>query len=51
VEYASGDMELYDLPGDPYQLESLRGRKVKNQIDALADRLAQLRACRGAACR
>jgi arylsulfatase A-like enzyme len=51
VEYASGDTELYDDAGDPYQLENLRGRKVAGQLAALGDRLAALRACRGASCR
>lgn len=52
VEHETGETELYDLRVDPFQLESrhddpaLAARRA-----ALAQRLAQLRACRGATCR
>jgi arylsulfatase A-like enzyme len=51
VEYTTGDVELYDDAGDPYQLESLHGRRFASRKETLANRLAGLRSCRAASCR
>ena len=52
LEYDSGDVELYDLERDPYQLESLhadpRHARLRRE---LAARLALLAVCRGRSCR
>lgn len=52
AEYANGDRELYDLQTDPQQLTSRHNDPALASIRAtLASRLAQLRACKGAACK
>ena len=52
VEYESGARELYDLQRDPYELESRHGDPAYASVRRdLAERLAHLRSCRGAACR
>jgi N-acetylglucosamine-6-sulfatase len=52
VQHASGEQELYELPADPHQLQSLhadpRFAALKTDLGA---RLARLRACAGDACR
>ncbi len=48
------DQELYDLDDDPEQLKSLDGSKATKrvwQMGNLANRLSQLRNCRGLGCR
>jgi arylsulfatase A-like enzyme len=52
VENASGEVELYDIRVDPYQLQNLALDPEKaDEIAALHSRLAQLRGCSGARCR
>ena len=52
VEYQSGAKELYDLDRDPYELESRHADPAYGDVRRdLAERLAHLRSCRGAACR
>jgi arylsulfatase A-like enzyme len=52
VEYESGVRELYDLDRDPHELESRHADPAYADVRRdLAERLAHLRACRGAACR
>ena len=52
AEYANGDRELYDLQADPQQLTSRHADPaMASARDQLAARLAQLRSCKGAACR
>jgi hypothetical protein len=51
VEYRNGDKELYDLTRDPHQLQNLRGNdSYRGIFNALAGRLASLRACRALGC-
>jgi N-acetylglucosamine-6-sulfatase len=52
VEYGAGERELYDLFTDRYQLASKHGDNAYAAVRAqLAQRLARLRTCAGAACR
>jgi N-acetylglucosamine-6-sulfatase len=52
AEYSNGDRELYDLFRDPDQLTSLHADPASQGLrGALAERLARLRSCTGAACR
>ena len=52
VEHLDGQVELYDLARDPWQLENLADRPEAAWLRALlASRLAVLRGCEGAACR
>ncbi len=51
VEYATGEVELYDLLADPYELQSLHADAAYDAQQAeLAARLALLRNCAGLAC-
>ena len=50
VEYATDELELYDLRNDPYQLESLHQTADPNLISGLATLLQELRNCAGAGC-
>ena len=52
VENASGEIELYDLRADPYELANLHGDPAYAAAEAaLASRLATLRSCAGETCR
>jgi arylsulfatase A-like enzyme len=52
VEHTSGEVELYDLENDPYELTSLHADPALAPLRAaLATRLAALRGCAGRACR
>ncbi len=52
VENATGEVELYDLRGDPYELTNLHGSPAYSAVEAaLASRLATLRSCAGETCR
>ena len=51
AEYSNGDRELYDLAADPHQLTSLHAQPAFQALRTLlAERLARLRTCTGAAC-
>ena len=50
VEYGTGERELYDLAGDPHQLDNAVETADPALVAALAARLAELRTCRGAEC-
>jgi N-acetylglucosamine-6-sulfatase len=51
VEYNNGDMELYDLVADPFELESLHEDPIKTDLIAeLSARLEAFRTCAGADC-
>lgn len=44
VEYSTGELELYDLVNDPYEMENLAGQKEYAEIQAeLAKRLQELK--------
>ncbi|HEM61735.1 MAG TPA: hypothetical protein ENO24_05555, partial [Chloroflexi bacterium] len=51
VEYPTDEQELYDLRGDPYQLENLAATADPALRQELAARLQELAACAGASCR
>jgi N-acetylglucosamine-6-sulfatase len=52
VEYGTGEAELYDLRRDPDELRNLAGTPAAAGLQRqLAERLARLRDCAGAACR
>ena len=52
VENVTGEIELYDLELDPYQLTNLHANPAYAAAEAaLASRLASLRGCAGASCR
>ena len=52
VENGNGEKELYDLAGDPHELQSKHADPALAPIrDELARRLATLRRCAGASCR
>ena len=52
VEQGTGEVELYDLDNDPFQLVNLRGDPAYGEVEArLAARLDALRACAGPSCR
>jgi N-acetylglucosamine-6-sulfatase len=50
VEYATGERELYDLRGDPYQLDNLVTVADSALLERMSNRLAQLATCVGATC-
>ncbi len=52
VENGTGEVELYDLDADPYELTNLHGDPAYAAAEAaLASRLATLRSCTGGGCR
>jgi hypothetical protein len=52
VENATGEKELYDLAGDPYELQNqIANPAYAPVVAALATRLASLRGCAGETCR
>jgi arylsulfatase A-like enzyme len=54
VEYASEEIELYDVAVDPEQLDNLAGVAriaQRSLLSGLAGKLAKLRGCRGRQCR
>jgi arylsulfatase A-like enzyme len=51
IEHETGERELYDMRDDPFQLQSLHDDPDFDRIEAsLADRLDEIRDCRGATC-
>jgi arylsulfatase A-like enzyme len=52
LETGRGEVELYDLDADPYELRNLAGLpRYEAREDRLAARLSELRECAGASCR
>jgi len=51
VEYITGELELYDMTTDPYQLNNLGNQAPSTTIGPLSSRVATLKTCKGAACR
>ncbi len=51
TEWGSGELELYDMKADPWQMDSLHRRAQPSVLDAFAKRLHALEACRGSTCR
>lgn len=51
VEYQTGEIELYDLRSDPAQLQNLAESADPALLQALAEWLARLSACKGMTCR
>ncbi|MBA2765114.1 MAG: sulfatase [Thermoleophilaceae bacterium] len=51
VQYKTGERELYDLVGDPFQTSSLHeDPMLAPLVSELSDRLAEIEDCRGAEC-
>lgn len=51
VEYSTGDRELYDLIGDPFELQNVIASAPAAVIMSWAARLAALKQCAGPSCR
>ena len=50
VEYNTGEIELYDLQKDPYQLNNLASTADPKLLSQLAERVRQLATCKAASC-
>src|SRR5690606_27081826 len=51
VEYGNGERELYDLRGDPFQLDNVAASAEPLLLRQLSSRLAELSTCAGPSCR
>lgn len=51
VEYINGEIELYDLKNDPYELENLAGRTDPEVLSRLHDWVERLATCTSEDCR
>ena len=52
VRRGTGELQLYDLAADPYELQNQHGNPAYAEIEsALASRLEALRDCAGETCR
>ena len=51
IQFATGERELYDLRRDPWQLDNAAATADPGLVEALAKRMAELRACAGVYCR
>jgi N-acetylglucosamine-6-sulfatase len=51
VEYATGEREYYDLPGDPHQLTNAYASLDETRKAALREKTRALAECAGANCR
>lgn len=51
VEYEIGDIELYDMNNDPYQLNNIARTSDPALLNMLQDWLASLKDCKGEVCR
>jgi N-acetylglucosamine-6-sulfatase len=51
IEYGTGERELYDLLEDPHQLHNQAATADPDLIQALSERLAELKNCASTNCR
>jgi hypothetical protein len=51
VEYDNGEVELYDLEADPYELESIHESADPTLVEDLKTKLEDLKSCSEEACR
>jgi N-acetylglucosamine-6-sulfatase len=51
VEYATGEIELYDIKSDPYQLQNLASEAGQKLLAQLSGRMQELVTCEGEGCR
>ncbi|MCB1885498.1 MAG: sulfatase [Geminicoccaceae bacterium] len=51
TSYNDGEHELYDLETDPHQLHSMEPMADPALVEALTEKITQLKVCRGEACR
>ncbi len=51
VEYDTGEVELYDLEADPYELESIHETADPALVEDLKARLEALKSCSKEGCR
>ncbi len=51
VEYDNGDVELYDLEADPYELESIHESADPTLLENLKAKLEALKSCSEEGCR
>jgi hypothetical protein len=51
VEYRTGEVELYDLKADPYQLNNLASKADPKLLAQLSQRMKELATCKAAECR
>ena len=51
VEYVTGERQLYDLRGDPDQLNNIAGTADAKLVESLSKRLQALQRCEAAGCR
>lgn len=50
LEYATGEIELYNLINDPYQLNNIASTAALSFIDHFSKWLANLSKCKGSEC-
>ncbi len=50
VEYENGEVNLYDLPSDPYELRNVAPSTPKDVLDKYSAALAAMKTCAGGAC-
>jgi arylsulfatase A-like enzyme len=51
IEYGTGERELYDLAADPFQLDNRAATADPTLLEAMTERLAELRNCAADTCR
>lgn len=51
VEYSTGEVELYDLQKDPYQLQNLIPKTNQQLLNQLSSRVKELMTCKASTCR
>jgi arylsulfatase A-like enzyme len=51
IQFDTGERELYDLRRDPWQLDNVAATADRGLVEALAQRMAEIRGCAGDWCR